>query len=130
VSAEKLTKMEKVGSIIADSIMSGLRVPEMEKTIRSLIALGVGENAPVEEKNFGIFENKEALFYGEEKRLIKTLIKQAKIMIQKYDVTVTNPPYMGTSFMNGKLKKYVEKNYKNSKSIKYFITLLITIYII
>ena len=43
------------------------------------------------EEEFRIIENKEALFYDEEKKLIKTLIKQAKIMSQKYDVTVTNP---------------------------------------
>ena len=74
-----------------------------------------GINIERVEEEFEIFERKESLFYSEEKKLIKILIKQAKIMSKKYDVTVTNPPYMGTSFMNGKLKKYVEKNYKNSK---------------
>lgn len=68
------------------------------------------------EKEFGIFESKEALFYSEEKKLLKTLIKQAKIMSQKYDVTVTNPPYMGTKGYSEKLKKYVESNFKDSKA--------------
>lgn len=35
------------------------------------------------------------------------LIKQAKIMSQKYDVVVTNPPYMGSAKMNHKLLKYL-----------------------
>ncbi|MCG4586688.1 BREX-1 system adenine-specific DNA-methyltransferase PglX, partial [Anaerosalibacter bizertensis] len=44
------------------------------------------------------------------------LIKQGKIMSRKYDVVCTNPPYMGNRGMNGKLKKYLDENYKDSKS--------------
>lgn len=35
---------------------------------------------------------------------------------QKYHVVVTNPPYMGSSGMGGKLSDYVKNNYPNSKS--------------
>lgn len=44
------------------------------------------------------------------------LIKQAEVMAQKYDVVVTNPPYMGASGMNAKLSEYVKTNYPDSKS--------------
>lgn len=44
------------------------------------------------------------------------LIKQAEVMAQKYDVVVTNPPYMGASGMNAKLSEYVKNNYPDSKS--------------
>lgn len=44
------------------------------------------------------------------------LVKQAQIMAQKYDVVVTNPPYMGASGMSGKLSEFVKKNYPDSKS--------------
>ncbi|HHV26668.1 MAG TPA: BREX-1 system adenine-specific DNA-methyltransferase PglX [Tissierellia bacterium] len=44
------------------------------------------------------------------------LIKQGRIMSSKYDVVCTNPPYMGNRGMNGKLKKYLDENYKDSKS--------------
>ena len=44
------------------------------------------------------------------------LITQAKLMIKKYDVVCTNPPYMGGSGMNDDLKKYVAKNYADSKA--------------
>jgi hypothetical protein len=44
------------------------------------------------------------------------LIKQAKIMSRKYDVVVTNPPYMGRRGMNNELKKYVDVYYKDSKN--------------
>src|SRR5699024_9687795 len=44
------------------------------------------------------------------------LVEQAEVLSNKYDVVVTNPPYMGSSGMNPKLSKYVNKNYKDSKS--------------
>lgn len=44
------------------------------------------------------------------------LVNQGKLLSQKYDVVVTNPPYMGSSRMNGKLSNYLKKNYKDSKS--------------
>lgn len=43
------------------------------------------------------------------------LIKQAKIMSEKYHVVVTNPPYMGSRGMNVKLAKYIKKNYPDTK---------------
>ena len=45
--------------------------------------------------------------------LLKPLIKQAKLLVQKYDVVITNPPYMPPS---PKQKSYVQKNYPDSKS--------------
>jgi len=42
---------------------------------------------------------------------LSPLIRQARIMGQKYDVVVTNPPYMGASNINKKLLAYLDKNY-------------------
>lgn len=47
---------------------------------------------------------------------IDALIKQAEKMIQKYDVVIANPPYMGNKAMNEKLGDYVKKEYPNSKA--------------
>lgn len=44
------------------------------------------------------------------------LLKQAKIMTEKYDVVCTNPPYMGGSGMDSKLSTYVKKNYPDTKA--------------
>ena len=44
------------------------------------------------------------------------LVKQAETMARKYDVVVTNPPYMGGSGMSNKLTEFVKKNYPDSKS--------------
>lgn len=46
---------------------------------------------------------------------LKPLIKQANILSEKYDIIVTNPPYMNNSVMSNSLKKYLADNYKNSK---------------
>ena len=47
---------------------------------------------------------------------IKPLIQVAEALAQKYSVTCTNPPYMGSSGMSGKLSDFVKKNYPDSKS--------------
>ena len=44
------------------------------------------------------------------------LVQVAEALAQKYDVVVTNPPYMGSSGMGAKLTNYVKKNYPDSKS--------------
>ena len=38
-----------------------------------------------------------------------------RLLHQKYDVVVTNPPYMGASGMGNKLKKFLSSNYPESK---------------
>ena len=48
--------------------------------------------------------------------LLPVLAQQAVIMQQKYDVVVTNPPYMGSSGMGGKLSQFVKDFYPDSKS--------------
>ena len=44
------------------------------------------------------------------------VVKCAELLAQKYDVVVTNPPYMGSSGMNPLLTNYVKTNYPDSKS--------------
>ena len=44
------------------------------------------------------------------------LINQAIALSQKYDVVVTNPPYLGNSRFSPKLDKYIKDNYSDVKS--------------
>ena len=44
------------------------------------------------------------------------VVRCAEVLAQKYDVVVTNPPYMGASGMNVRLAEYVKSNYPNTKS--------------
>ena len=52
----------------------------------------------------------------EDLELIESLIKQHITLVNQYETVVTNPPYMGGKGFSPKLKTYVEKNYKDSKS--------------
>ena len=49
-------------------------------------------------------------------RRIVPLIRQGQWLSAKYDVVVTNPPYMGASNMSAKLSTFVKKNYADTKS--------------
>lgn len=46
---------------------------------------------------------------------IPGLVKQARIMSQKYDVVCTNPPYLGRNSMNNKLLNFVDNFYSTVK---------------
>lgn len=47
---------------------------------------------------------------------LQRLAAQAKIMARKYDVVVTNPPYMGFRGMNTKMADFLKERYPDSKS--------------
>lgn len=52
------------------------------------------------------------------------LVKCAEVMTQKYDVVVTNPPYMAVSNSGGKLPKYVAENFPETKADLYAVFLM------
>lgn len=56
--------------------------------------------------------------YGSEetKKSLRLLIRVAKNLGQKYDVVVTNPPYMGASNMNAALSKFIKDHFADYKS--------------
>lgn len=49
-------------------------------------------------------------------RELLPLAQVAEALAQKYDVVVTNPPYMGNSSMSAKLLEFIKKYYPDSKS--------------
>ena len=59
----------------------------------------------------------ESSFHRESiRKNLLPLVRVAQTLAQKYDVVVTNPPYMGASNMNSDLSEYVKKYYSDSKS--------------
>ena len=59
----------------------------------------------------------ESSFHRESiRKKLLPLVRVAQTLAQKYDVVVTNPPYMGSSGMGAKLAEYVKKNYPDTKS--------------
>lgn len=66
---------------------------------------------------FDEIENESTLsIYTNSALELKTMVQVAKALAQKYDVVVTNPPYMGSSGLGTKLSDFVKKNYSDSKS--------------
>ena len=47
---------------------------------------------------------------------LSDLLRLAHYMSLKYDVMITNPPYLGISKLEKEPKKYLEKRYPNSKN--------------
>ena len=56
------------------------------------------------------------LDFGKEYEKIKKLVRQQEIFQNRFDIVITNPPYMGNVRMNPNLKKYIEKYYPDVKS--------------
>lgn len=52
---------------------------------------------------------------------LNDIIKIGQVLSQKYDVVVTNPPYMGNSNMSTTLSEYVKQSYPDSKTDLYSV---------
>lgn len=63
-----------------------------------------------------IINKVENIFSFELNNKVMPLFKQAIILSNKYDVVVTNPPYMGSRGMDTKLTTYVKKFYNEYKT--------------
>ncbi|MCL2322466.1 MAG: BREX-1 system adenine-specific DNA-methyltransferase PglX [Oscillospiraceae bacterium] len=57
----------------------------------------------------------ETLGIEESKEWLIRILDIVRVMMQKYDVVVTNPPYMGNGGMNAKLSDYLKKKYLSTK---------------
>lgn len=66
-----------------------------------------GEMAQISLESFGLEETAERL---------RVMVEIGEVMEEKYEVVVTNPPYMGISNGDGKLNNYVKKHYPDSKA--------------
>lgn len=54
--------------------------------------------------------------YDDSVNRLEILVKQTELLTKKYDVVITNPPYMGSRGMNADLNRYVRKHYPDSKT--------------
>ena len=59
--------------------------------------------------------NKLNFIYAHDINLLENILNQAILLNKKYDVVITNPPYMGSSGMTNSLKKYLKKEYHDSQ---------------
>ncbi len=63
------------------------------------------------DKDEVLIEHEDDSFAG-----LETLINQTKLLTTRYDVVITNPPYMYSRNMNVDLSKYLKDNYPDSKA--------------
>lgn len=89
-----------IGSLL---IMPEIDISLVENVIKTLDSKAVAT----------IFNN---VFINEGSKVLKILVKQYKMMADKYDVMITNPPYLGISKMEASAKKYLSDNYPSSKT--------------
>lgn len=77
-------------------------------------------NIDVIKKRFGEVKEDQNFIFGDYREIIlrklPCLIKEYDIISKKYEVCVTNPPYMGRKGMTDKITKYIDCNYSASKS--------------
>lgn len=91
------------------------------KTIGSLIKIDKKDLASIK-ASIKKIEDKAVLtvfnsvFLNDGIRCLHHLIKQAEVMSTKYDVMITNPPYLGISKLEANPKQYLIDKYPNSKS--------------
>ena len=95
-----------------DSIMNDLRDAKEYGSILTVALVDFAAMyARMEEVQNDISFHREAAL-----NTILPLIRVAEALSQKYDVVVTNPPYMGSGNMDARLSDFVKKHYPDSKS--------------
>ncbi len=84
---------------------------ETDNKFKNAKALGsLIQVEPIEADRFKVDESS---IFGKQQSGLKKLYN---LLGQRYDVVVTNPPYISSSRMEGTLKQYVEVNYPDTKS--------------
>lgn len=104
-----------------DSVKLFIEQYKNGKTFGSLIRLSETNTLFFEKRLSELRETPVTNLFEEHHReqvleLLPLLIHQTKIMRQKYDIIVMNPPYMGLGSMNEELSDFLKKNYQNSKA--------------
>ncbi|OPZ16987.1 MAG: Eco57I restriction-modification methylase [Firmicutes bacterium ADurb.BinA205] len=96
-------------SLLDEPIKSFMEQFENADTYGSLITVQADDEI---DKALDDFQGTLDLTFGH----MEHLMQLYKILSQRYDVVCTNPPYMGSSNMNGLLVDYLKTNYPDSKS--------------
>ena len=108
-------QLESLLDILTDAKEYGsiLNVPEYNWALLRRFVDGIDDEVQISLESAGVEETAEQL---------KQLVEQGEVMAQKYWVTVTNPPYMGSrNGMDAKLYNYVNENYPNGKADLYSV---------
>ena len=112
-------------NFISQSIIDNISNENSKKQAQYLIeyfknAKEIGSLLILEDKDYSELEKNiyddTTIFGFELREKLLPIIKIARILSRKYDIVVTNPPYMNSSLMSVNLKIYIEKKYNNVKN--------------
>lgn len=122
------------------SLETGLDNDELENDLEYLWstfmdAKEYGSILEVEKVNFEALkqrlkeiEDEDNLMFGDYRKMLldklPAIIKQAEIISSKYEVCVTNPPYMGLANAGDELNKYVKEQYSFASADLYAVFML------
>ena len=119
IKANNLNNLNKIIEDFEDAKEYGsiLKLESIDKEILEKEFNILKESFNNNEQETLIFNEDEMIIdINGELELIESLIKQHITLTNQYEAVVTNPPYMGGKGFSTKLKAYIEKNYKDSKS--------------
>lgn len=119
IKANNLNSLNKIIQEFEDAKEYGsiLKLESIDKELLEREFNILKESFNNNEQETLIFNEEEIIIdINEELELIESLINQHITLTNQYETVVTNPPYMGGKGFSPKLKTYVEKNYKDSKS--------------
>ena len=114
----KATKLEN--SIHVDQVKYLIDIFADGKVLGSLLEVDNIDYDSIENRIYeienGIGLDLEGIQHRDEIMMLLPLVHQARVMSRKYDIVTTNPPYMGNSKLNEKLKSFFFQNYVDVKS--------------
>jgi Eco57I restriction-modification methylase len=112
------------GHEYVEELDTALRLMKQAKNLGSVMKLSLSQEARdyIQERFINLSNddyldlNLKSILQG-----LKNYIPILLILTNKYAAVVANPPYMGQSNMNGKLKNYINSNYPIAKSDLYTV---------
>lgn len=115
-----IQETNKISELVFDEIKDENNKEVIEEIRKTFIdAKEYGSIIDIKENDYDKLLNSansiNNIFAIEVRDKVIPIIKQAKLLSQKYDVVVTNPPYMGNKGMSIKLFNYIKKYYNDSK---------------
>lgn len=106
------------GDLVATDIAALSHLFEHAKTFGSLIRIPpkLAEKLPHIEERVRFVSEKSKTYFKEGAAAFLPVVEQAKLLAQRYDCVVANPPYMGSKYYSGTLKPFVNREYKEAKA--------------
>lgn len=107
-----LMQMERLLHTLNDAKEYGslLNVEDYDWELLEQFVEGTDTESQISFETYGLDETAEQL---------KRLIRIGKMLSGKYDIVITNPPYLGVSTAQNKLNTYIKENYYDSKEDLY-----------